>query len=62
MSKYSLEFEPGDDSRQDEWLVCEPIVSNENGAIQRVLFHSSCREEAEWMLEECRILEQAAEY
>lgn len=62
MSKYSLHFEPGDDFRQDEWLVCEPIVSNAKGSIQRVLFHSPSKEEAECMLEEYRICEQAAEY
>ena len=62
MSKYSLHFEPGSDDRLDEWLVCEPIVSNEKGSIQRVLFHSPSKEEAECMLEEYRILEQGAEY
>lgn len=62
MSKYSLEFEPGSDERQDEWLVCEPIVSNAKGAIQRVLFHSPSREEAECMLEEYCYAAMAAEY
>ena len=62
MSKYSLEWDCGDDDRLPEWLVCETISSNVKGSVARIVFHSTCREEAETMLEEFRICEQAAEY
>lgn len=59
MSKYSLDFDPGSDDRLPEWLVCEPIVSNASGSIQRVVFHSTCKEEAECMLQEYQYFERA---
>jgi len=62
MSKYDLWFDCGDDDRLPEWCVCETLVSNNKGSISKIVFHSSCREEAETMLEEYQIAEQGAEY
>lgn len=62
MSKYDLWFDCGDDDRLPEWCVCETLVSNSKGSISKIVFHSSCREEAETMLEEYQIAEQGAEY
>lgn len=62
MSKYSLDWDCGDDERLPEWLVCELIVSHAKGSISKVVFHSTSKEEAETVYEECLILEQAAEY
>ena len=62
MSKYDLWWDCGDDDRLPEWCVCETLVSNEKGSISKIVFHSSSKEEAECMLEELTILEQAAEY
>ncbi len=61
MSKYDLWFDCGDDDRLPEWCVCETLVSNSKGSISKIVFHSSSREEAETMLEEYQIAEQAAE-
>jgi hypothetical protein len=61
MSKYDLWFDCGDDDRLPEWCVCETLVSNSNCSISKIVFHSSSREEAETMLEEYQIAEQAAE-
>lgn len=59
MSKYSLDWDCGDDDRLPEWLVCETINSN----VARIVFHSTSKEEAECMLEECQYFERAeAEY
>lgn len=51
MSKYSLEY--CTDRALPEWLVVSGYA---------VVFKSSNKEEAECMLEEYRVLEQAAEY
>ena len=62
MSKYSLAFEPGDDDRLPEWVVCELLVSDAKCSISKVVFSSDSQEEAQCVLEEYRICEQAAEY
>lgn len=61
MSKYSIDFDPGDDDRLPEWLVCRDDYTVRQVTVSTILFHSPCKEEAETMLEEYRILEQAAE-
>ena len=62
MSKYSLEWDCGSDERLPEWLVCETLVSSNGSGVARIVFHSSCREESQTMLEEYQIAEQGAEY
>lgn len=53
MSKYTLEFFPGDEMRLPEFCVCRG---------HEIVFKSTVEEEAECMLEEFRISEQGAEY
>ena len=61
MSKYSMDWDCGDDERLPEWLVCETIMSKNGSAIARIVFHSTVEEEAQCMLEELQINEMAAE-
>lgn len=62
MSKYSLDFDPGKETRLPEWIVTKDIDSARGVTIGEVIFHSTNKEEAEAFLEECLIAEQAAEW
>lgn len=62
MSKYSLDFEPGSDDRLPEWLVCLDVYSAKQVTISKIVFHSTSKDEANTMLDEFRIAEQAEMY
>lgn len=59
MSKYSLEY--CTDRELPEWLVIREEYTARQVTVGSVVFKSSSREEAETMLEEFQIEEQAAE-
>lgn len=61
MSKYSLDFDPGDDDRLPEWLVCREEYTRNQVTVSKVLFHSPSKEEAECVYEEYLISEQGVE-
>lgn len=57
-SKYSLDFDPGKETRLPEWIVTKDVYTARQVTVGEVVFHSTSKEEAEAILEECQYFER----
>lgn len=62
MSRYSVDFDPGEDDRMAEWIVVEDTEVRNGVTIGRILYRTTDREAAETICQEFMILEAAEEY
>lgn len=58
-SKYSLDFDPGEDDRLPMWIVVRDDYTVRQVTVGTVVFSSPNKEEAECMLEEYQYFERA---